>query len=404
MTTDNGSIPKVLFLNPWDRLIGPNRYLVEMLRHAPELAGRSAVVIHENNDARNEYQSLGCRVEIWPEIAPIHPRLSLNNFVHLLHTHTVGLARLIPRLKALSPMVVVSNTENLWLGGLIGKLLRVPHFQVFHGDAWRYRLSNKGNLLKAYLRFLSFWNHRFIGVSYTGASALIQGGLLEDKVTIIPNPIPVNRIRAQMEAEIFPELAKFMEGRFPVLLCSGRIFPVKGQDLLIEALPAIRDRYPGLLCLFAGRVGSTAGMDDTVGFYHQIQERICDLNLEKHVRFVGEIENLPALLNQIHLYVQPSRSESFCRAVAEALVCGVPVVAFAVGAIPEVAGGGATFARPRDSADLSQTILTTLIHLPEAQRRAQEGRTHVEQQFNAIVLAKRFYLLLAQSVCRSHME
>lgn len=175
----NKHIPKILFLNPWDRLIGPNRYLVEMLRHAPELAARSAVVLQENNGARAEYQSLGCRVEVWPEVGLIHPHASLKNFSKLLRTHTVGLARLIPRLKALSPMVVVSNTENLWLGGLIGKLLQVPHIQIFHGDAWRYRRSKKAGLLKGYLRFLSFWSHRLIVVSQTGAFALIQGGLLE---------------------------------------------------------------------------------------------------------------------------------------------------------------------------------------------------------------------------------
>jgi hypothetical protein len=45
-------IPKVLFLNPWEGRIGPNRYLVEMLGNAPGLAQKATVVLHEDADSR----------------------------------------------------------------------------------------------------------------------------------------------------------------------------------------------------------------------------------------------------------------------------------------------------------------------------------------------------------------
>jgi hypothetical protein len=118
--------PCVIFLNPWDRLIGPNRYLVEMLRHAPELAVRSTVVFAAGDDACREYRDLGCRTEVWPEVGLIHPRLTLGNVASNLQRHTVGLARVVRRLKDRRPDLVVSNSEILCLGGMAARAAGIP--------------------------------------------------------------------------------------------------------------------------------------------------------------------------------------------------------------------------------------------------------------------------------------
>ena len=88
--------------------------------------------------------------------------------------------------------------------------------------------------------------------------------------------------------------------------------------------------------------------------------------------------------------------ESFCRVVAEALLCGTPVVAFSSGAIPEVAGPGALLVSPGDIRGLADAVISTLENPKDAQRRVEEGRAHVEKSFNAIELAGRFYDMALQ--------
>jgi hypothetical protein len=165
MTTN--MLPKVLFINPWDRLIGPNRYLAEMLRNMPELATRSTVVFHEANDAMEEYRSMGCQVAVWPEVKLIHPRLTGSNLAYLIRTHSLGLAKVVRSLRALRPDVLVTNTESVIVGGMAARLLGIPHVQVVHSLLLRYRWGRLPSLIRTYVRWLSLLANRFIGVSET---------------------------------------------------------------------------------------------------------------------------------------------------------------------------------------------------------------------------------------------
>ncbi len=383
---------RVVFLNPWDRLIGPNRYLVELLRPVPELARGSLVALPRDTDAAGEYRELGCEVVSWPQMALVHPRFTVRHLAHLLSAHTVGLARLRHRLAALAPEVVVSNSESLWLGGMAARTLGIPHLQVFHTLTFDQRLGRWPGLLRAYLRSHASWSARLVAVSGTVAEALKRGGVPAAKVRTLPNPLPAELPAADPGQA--SELAALPADRAPVLLCAGRISPMKGQDLLVEALPRVRERFPRLLCLFAGRVGSPAGAEDTVAFDRRLRQRAGELGLDDAVHFLGESENLPELLRQTDLYVQPSRTESFGRVVAEALLCETPVVAFAVGGVPETAGPGALLAPAGDPAALAEAIVSALAQPEEARRRARRGREHVVREYGAPAVADRFLELL----------
>ncbi|MEM7353081.1 MAG: glycosyltransferase family 4 protein [Acidobacteriota bacterium] len=384
----------VVFLNPWDRLIGPNRYLVELLRHADDLAQRSLVVLPTTTDAAAELQALGCAVERWPEMAIVHPRLTPRHLSHLLTAHTLGVARVRRRLRALAPAVVISNSESLWLGGMAARSLGIPHLQVFHTLTFEDRLGHRPRLLRAYLRFLTSWNHRLIAVSRIVESALERHGVPATTLLTLPNPLP-DELPAD-DPRRDDEITALCRDHSPILLCAGRLSPMKGQDLLVEALPSVRERFPRLLCCFAGRVGSADGAEDTITFTRRLRDRISDLGLDEAIRFLGECDHLPNLIRRADLYVQPSRTESFGRVVAEALLCATPVVAFAVGGVPETAGPGARLATAADPAALATAIIATLSEPEAARQQAIEGREHVLQQFGARRIAAQFRTIIEE--------
>jgi glycosyltransferase involved in cell wall biosynthesis len=187
------------------------------------------------------------------------------------------------------------------------------------------------------------------------------------------------------------------QDRFPLIVSAGRISPMKGQDLLVRALPAIREAFPNVLCVFAGRIGSGSGLEDTDKFSVDLTRQVKRLGLESNVIFAGEVENLPDLLRRAAIYVQPSRTESFGRVVAESLLCGIPVAGFEVGGISESGGPGVLLVPPLDVPALSKAIIRVLEAPALARELAREGSAHVKRHFEPGAVAERFFSLVAQA-------
>jgi len=388
--------PAVLFFNPWEKRIGPNRYLVEMLRHAPGLARKATVVLHEPGDAQEEYQQLGCRVAVWEEIAQLRAGKNWGNLYRLIKRHSLGLGRVIRRVRAAHPDLIVSNTEQLVLGDLIAKVLGIPHLKIFHAITFAYRLHGRQQAIRAYLRMLTFGSTRIIAVSDTQKRALVSGGLANGDVITVPNPIPVKELGLDALQPLPTSLRERLQNTGPVLVNVGRISPLKGQDQLIQVLPAIIKDYPDLLCIFAGQLGSDAGLENTKDFLQTIRKRLHEQGLSNNVLLVGEIDYLPSLLRCADLYVHTSRMESFCRAVAEALVCGTPVVAFDAGAVPEVAGPGAVLVKSGDTVACAAAIIDLLANREKREHLTSQGLKHVEKFYGAPQVAKKFTEVLMQ--------
>jgi glycosyltransferase involved in cell wall biosynthesis len=124
------------------------------------------------------------------------------------------------------------------------------------------------------------------------------------------------------------------------LLCVGALTPVKGQDLLLEALTALRDL--DWCCTMVGP------LDRDAGFVARLREQAERAGIADRVRLVGPtaIAQLEATYAASDLLVLASRVESFGMVVSEALAFGLPVVATDVGGIPEAFLGAGSEASP----------------------------------------------------------
>jgi glycosyltransferase involved in cell wall biosynthesis len=124
------------------------------------------------------------------------------------------------------------------------------------------------------------------------------------------------------------------------LICVGVLGPHKGQDLLVEALADLADR--DWHCVLAG------SLDRDPGFVEQLQTRITRLGYDHRVRLSGVLTGaaLSRAYTTADLLVAPSRSETYGMTVTEALAHGLPVIAAAVGGLPEALGCTADGTRP----------------------------------------------------------
>jgi glycosyltransferase involved in cell wall biosynthesis len=143
-----------------------------------------------------------------------------------------------------------------------------------------------------------------------GCRALIQ---------VIPNP--VEPIGAPPDAQarvdrLFPELRGA-----PYVLALGRMHPMKGLDLLVEAWSRVNREFPDWRLWIVG--------PDEAGTADRLRRQIRQAGMDQRIRLGGAVhgDDKQALLAQAGLFVLPSRTENFGMVVAEALSAGVPVIA-----------------------------------------------------------------------------
>lgn len=148
-----------------------------------------------------------------------------------------------------------------------------------------------------------------------------------------------------------------------VVAVTGKVEPLKGQHLLIEALGALRERFPDLRALIAGEIVDAA-------YHRQCLRRAAALGVADRVRFLEHREDVAGLLRASDLFVSTSLREAFSRAIIEAMATGLPVVAADAGGAREAVIEGQTgFVVPADNPAALARKLAALAASPELRGR-----------------------------------
>lgn len=162
-------------------------------------------------------------------------------------------------------------------------------------------------------------------------------------------------------------------GAPPRLVAAGRLHPVKGYDVLVEAAAHLAERHRGLTVDVHGaeQAGSEAHARD-------LQRSISARGLEEVVHLRGHRDRPWETWAGAHAYVLPSREEAFGLALLEAMACGLPVVATSTAGPSDIVDDGRTglLVPPGDPAALTAAVEQLLAdpagaaHMGQAARRA----------------------------------
>ncbi len=149
-------------------------------------------------------------------------------------------------------------------------------------------------------------------------------------------------------------------GRGPRVLYVGRIQPLKGVDVAVEAFARVAEQVPGVRMDVVGGASGPNGHDEVAA----LRRRVVELGLAGRVEFHGPVAHrrLADWYRAADLLVVPSRSESFGLVAAEAQACGLPVVASRVGGLAELVEDGCSglLVDGWDPGDYAEAILTIL--------------------------------------------
>ncbi len=265
-----------------------------------------------------------------------------------LYSHCPAVAESIDRFSRLERLDYDVIFSHYWLSGVIGRLLKKrwnkPHLIMFHTLARaknelcpgenepQLRLETEAELA------------RDCDLVVTAAKSeqkriLNYYDLSIKKTALIPCGIERSLFYPFNEkCHLDLKLHKGAQASGKTILAVGRIEPVKGFDLLIDAvslLPAEDD----LKVVIVGGEGS--GRTRLAA----LKDKVYDLGLSDRVFFTGVVEHscLPFYYNAAALTVIPSYYESFGLTALESIACGTPVVASPVGGVPELVGQNNAF-------------------------------------------------------------
>jgi glycosyltransferase involved in cell wall biosynthesis len=128
-----------------------------------------------------------------------------------------------------------------------------------------------------------------------------------------------------------------------------------------------------------------------------LEQLAASLQLENHVKFLGEIHDIPSLLCRASLFVLPSRTEGISLTILEAMASGLPVVATSVGGNPEVVVHERTgiLVPAGDPEALASNLMWIARHPRDGEAMGRAGRERVEACFDCrrmVAQYERLYL------------
>jgi glycosyltransferase involved in cell wall biosynthesis len=155
----------------------------------------------------------------------------------------------------------------------------------------------------------------------------------------------------------------------------ARLEPGKGQLELVEQLPELLARRPRAHVVL---IGGPSRFDP--GFARMLQDRVHTLGLERAVSMVGHRADAVELMAGADAvavptlpYTKPGTGEGFGLVAAEAMAVGTPVVAYAVGGLPEVIGDAGLLVPPFDRAALRDALARVLGEPGVAEQLRERG-------------------------------
>jgi glycosyltransferase involved in cell wall biosynthesis len=158
----------------------------------------------------------------------------------------------------------------------------------------------------------------------------------------------------------------------PHLVTVGRLTPVKHQAMLLEVLARLPE-YVTLTIVGEGPERS------------RLERMISRLGLSKRVSMPGEVQEIAPYLSGPAVFVLSSSYEGLPVSVLEAMAAGLPVVATAVGGVPEAVLDGRTgYVVPGNDVEGFTARVLRLLEDPSALRRfGDAGRTHYQANFTS---------------------
>jgi glycosyltransferase involved in cell wall biosynthesis len=182
----------------------------------------------------------------------------------------------------------------------------------------------------------------------------------------------------------------------PIITLVAVLRAQKRHELVIAGAAEVIKVFPQARFLF---VGDGPGRD-------RVEQEIKNAQLEAQILMTGYREDIPAILSFTDLGIISSVAEGIPQFLFQIMAMGKPVIATAVGGIPEIVTSGVNgvLIPPEDPAALAKALVQVLGDPGSARRLGEEGRRLVEQEYTVEKMAEKVYRVYQQVYERKQRE
>ena len=235
---------------------------------------------------------------------------------------------LVQALRIPADVIYINQYHDVLFASTIARLKRLPlvcHLRLFPPEQlcgqWRIGLSAVT---------------RFISVSQATRDAYIGAGFAPDAIEVVLNGIDVTRFRPLPGRDELRASLGLAPNDFAVLFV-GRIDRGKNLEGLLQSFALLRKETPRARLLIAGRPLNHGGAANGARYLQALRELAGSLGITDSVQWLGPRSDVVELYSAADVCALFSiHPETFGRTVAEAMACGAPAVATAIGGMPEV--------------------------------------------------------------------
>jgi glycosyltransferase involved in cell wall biosynthesis len=275
---------------------------------------------------------------------------------------TVRSARALARLAraADAALIHANGTRAMAYAAAAGRLAARP-------TIWHVRIAESDGLVD---RALCAAATAVIATSRAVARRFAWAGA---KVRLVPNGVDLKRFAPRPPSAAL-RASLGVPPSAPVALSIGRHVPEKGYRHLVDAALLVERARAGVRWVLVG--------DGELS--HELEAQARRLGLAGAMHFAGWRDDVADVLALADVFVLPSESEGFGRVLVEAMAMARPIVATAVGGVPDIVVAGQTglLVPPADAAALAGAVRVLLDDPGLAARLGAAGRARAESTFS----------------------
>ncbi len=265
----------------------------------------------------------------------------------------------------------------------------VPYFYSQHGVFDPVKLQYRGLKKRLYLQMheLSVCRRAAVLLGLTEHERESYRKLgLKNRVEIIPNGIDLPE--PQHFEWPFPHFP-IREGA-PLVLLIGRLHPMKGADLALEAFLLARKTAPEARLIIAG--------PDEHGLMEKLKSRAAETSAADAVLFPGAVQGSTkaALLTRANIFMLPTLSEGFSVSILEAMASGCAIVTTKGAYFPEIEQAGAGWICERDAISFGGKLASLMCQPGEVKRTGERARALVAKDYSWDSVVSRLEALYAE--------
>jgi len=298
---------------------GLERQLIYVVNHLPQNLFRHVVVVRGwDETCEQAAASLGDHVELIKEPGPAADAQWSRRLAGILRQHDVDVLH-VRGLSMLLDAVLAADG--------LGDVAVAFSFHGFESADDRPSGIRRKVYREAVLRCRDRW-----AVSASAAEALSRTlNIPQDSVGVLDNGVDTDRYHPTSDGPTLREGLDLPADRL-VFLSAGSLKPVKGHQVLLEAMRRLGDDAQRATLVVAG----ADHLDKRLHRWAETHLADCD------VRFVGQRADLSPWYQTADVFVLPSLWEGMSNALLEAMACGLPCIATRVGGNLDAVDEGVT--------------------------------------------------------------